>query len=594
MSNSDRCKKVSLAITFLGDSRTKSHHEDVIREYLIERRKLTDEEVDIAFLFHKNRTEIAEKQKQEHMTKGDREHHETRFPERKHWQDVSFLIPSKQAAGTKLISEFLDQERAYCNILEILKNDYYVQLIRYADQEKLQMGRREIEEIFHHIPHLLKFHWKIFCDIRRGYNIGRLFVRLFRFFEDYAKYMKNCQQTVLKMRLYIKDVQLTKCLDLISNRSIVSNDGLVDLLLIPLDRILKHRVFLSNLMNWADKSQTINFELEKAERRIGRVSAYIEKYKNVIVNQNEMNKVQRFLGNQYDILTPDRFIIRRGMMIRRATSWTGWNKRFIFFLFNDMLLWTNKNGNFCNALQLRNSEVMPSCAKHYANRKFDLVYRGKKHKILRLECDTENLRNGWYEACKSTITAAKVTCAQTWMRSKFSANRKEKEYSDNLNDTVSTEEYEDSSRVDLTEQLDDPRNERYTLTYSYKTQEFKEIDPMEDNLSQISEWDVAYHLENSLPSTCQSNSLEAIGENDTRRIDDHMSIIQRSDRVTNNDFGTMASTQDRALLDQSKEIKTETELTGKTKKSCIIRDSNSERTTRSKTSPQLKIRLDDL
>merc|ERR1719285_841007 len=115
---------------------------------------------------------------------------------------------------------------------------------------------------------------------------------------------------------------------------------------------------------------------------------------------------------------------------------------------------------------------------------------------------------------------------------------------------------------------------------------------MEDNLSQISEQDVAFHqertqffLENSLQSPYQSNSLEEIGKDDTRRIDDNVCIMQRSEGVTNNNCGTMVSAQQNPLQDQNKKIKTESsELTQKTKKSFIIRHP-----------PQkIKIRLDDL
>merc|ERR1719385_478660 len=101
-------------------------------------------------------------------------------------------------------------------------------------------------------------------------------------------------------------------------------------------------------------------------------------------------------------------------MTRRTSGWTGRNKHYVFFLFNDMLLWTNKNGILQNALQLRSCEVMPSSAKNFASRKFELVYRSEKHKTLRLECDTIKERNDWYAALKRTIIAAKVKYSKAW------------------------------------------------------------------------------------------------------------------------------------------------------------------------------------
>merc|ERR1719320_1164470 len=105
-------------------------------------------------------------------------------------------------------------------------------------------------------------------------------------------------------------------------QSAIRSDNMIDLLLKPLERILEYREFLERLLSWADRKQTSDFEiLGKATRRIGRLANYIEKYKYGIYNKNEMNKVQRFLKDQSNVLAPDRFIVRRGMMTRRVSGW---------------------------------------------------------------------------------------------------------------------------------------------------------------------------------------------------------------------------------------------------------------------------------
>merc|ERR1719204_2769027 len=164
-----------------------------------------------------------------------------------------------------------------------------------------------------------------------------------------------------------------------------------------------------------------------------RVAAYIEKYKYGICNQNEMNKVQKFLGDQCDILAPDRAIVRRGMMTRRTSSWK-WNKRYVFFLFNDILLWTNKNGILQNALQLRSCEVMPSSAKNYPLKKFEVVYRGERHKTLRLECAKVHERNDWYAAIKRTVATAKMNYNRAWSKSEHIVSGNYKEYPDSFSE----------------------------------------------------------------------------------------------------------------------------------------------------------------
>jgi len=523
------------------------------------------------------------------------------------------LIPSKQQEGEKLINEFLDCEKAYCEILECLQKEYHVQLAKQADRNKFQMSRKEIDEIFLRIPELLKFHTGFFLDLKRGSHIGRMFVQLFKFFEGYAEYMKDCQQTVNKMRKHIRDTALYSSLLNIGERSRRQNDDMVDLLLTPLERMLDYRDFLNKLLSWTDKTMTNDYELfGKASRRIGRVAAHVEKYKYGICNQNEMNKVQKFLSDQCDILAPDRAIVRRGMMIKHTSAWTKRNKRYVFFLFNDMLLWTNKNGILQNALQLRSCEVMPSSAKNYAHRKFEVVYRGEKHKTLRLECDKSNERNDWYEAIKRTITAAKVTSSQAWSRSESLLSAKYKEYPDDLSDEdskapestdYSRGEEDDSSRVEPSEQIEDPYNKRYTVTSSFRIQEFKEMDPMGDNLSQISEQDVAFHqerrkylMEQGVSTSTLMSPFDNASNSHKRENSDSVVIMQSPDRSDKNSRGgSVVLVRKKSPQRESQDTKEERfEFFDQRKKSSIIRQNSNENVTTPAKSPQrFTIRLDD-
>merc|ERR1719285_609284 len=138
------------------------------------------------------------------------------------------------------------------------------------------------------------------------------------------------------MSKHIHDIKLQRVLDQIRERS---RRDMVDLLLIPLDRIMDYKEFLDKLHAWADQEKGADYVfLGKATRRIGRVANWIGKHKDGILNRNEMNKVQQFLGKQCNILRPKRRIIRRGLVVRKTNSWPVRKKLHIFFLFSDVLL----------------------------------------------------------------------------------------------------------------------------------------------------------------------------------------------------------------------------------------------------------------
>merc|ERR550534_1831538 len=134
--------------------------------------------------------------------------------------------------------------------------------------------------------------------------------------------------------------------------------------------------------------------------------------------------------------------------MRRSSGWTGRKKRHVFFLFNDMLLWTSKNGRLQNAIQLRYCEVMPSSSKNNAANKFTVVYRGERRKSIKLECVMIRERNEWYDSLKRTISAAKESCKLAWSRTESNKFEKYKEYSDELSDDDSKADLQDTSKED--------------------------------------------------------------------------------------------------------------------------------------------------
>jgi len=601
--DSNKCSKITTAVEFLRDVCAKGYPEDVLKKYLVEKRGLTAEEVDVAFVINNNRKvkEDKTKGKREKEGKSDRPERPTSFAGRRQVHDVGFLVPSKRQEGEMLMNDFLDSESSYCSILQCLKIEYYDVLTRYASRGRFDISKKELDEVFNRIPGLLKFHSEFFLDIKRGSHIARMFVRLFKFFEGYAQYMKDCQNAVHKMRKFIKDVRLQGVLVRIAEKSIRPNDDMMDLLLIPLERMLDYRDFLNKLLSWGDRKMSNDYELlGKAARRIGRVAAYIEKYRYGIRNQNEMNKVQKFLRDQCDILSPDRAIVRRGMMIRRSSGWTGRKKRYVFFLFNDMLLWTSKNGRLQNAIQLRYCEVIPSSSQNNAASKFSVVYRGEKSKTIKLECVMIRERNDWYAALKRTITAAKESCKLAWSRSESIKFAKYKEYSDELSDDDSKADLQDiskdddeESRLEQSEQIDDPYNNRYTVTSSFRIQEFSEIDPMDDNVSQVSDQDLSFHEKHSnyaiLPTSAQLSPFSG----DRRHSSGNIFRVGGDNRNKTNVRKNAQRSPSKVQVQRQETNESTASLDRSNQKSKVIRRTSKDVEAREGTSPRYTISLNN-
>jgi len=547
--------EITTAADFLTDLRRKGYNDVDLRKYLIQTRGLSFQQVNEAFAISRQRMRDKHNERsQRHLPKSGRppdipqknrkspsvpgkdrsinvqsqspsnaERPEKSIaPQAKKSNVLGFLLPHKQEGGRKLIKEFLTNEWNYCIVLECLKNEYHAELAKMAGERKLRMARTEVDNMFRHIPKLLKFHRTFYRDLSQGSSIGRMFVRLFDFFKGYGEYMKDCAATIKKMREYTRDMRLHNTLKEIKSRSRRTKDDMTDLLLVPLDRIIDYHDFLNTLYQWADSKQRDDYTfLGKATRRIGRVAKYIETYKHGILNRNEMNKIQTFLGKQCEILSVRRRIVRRGMMIRRTTGWPPRNKHYIFLLFNDVLVWTTRKGDLQNVVLLSNCVIGPSDSKNNTERKFKIMVslKDRRDKILLLECTSKRQRDEWYNAVEMTISSggksnrnceiSSIVNPSIDLKSESSSDEEEEEHTDTLakgtppsmENTVNLCAVGKESTIGELKQnagndqpsnfdiSDDTYDENYERSHNYIYQELKEFGEMDDTESQISEFD---------------------------------------------------------------------------------------------------------
>jgi len=384
--------QVATAVDFIGDVFGKGHKEADLRKYLIHRRHLTNTQVDQAFEIYYGRVE----------TSGV-------GSERLEVTKSTATVNAQHSNRKRLIKEFLKTEYNYINVLECLVYEYYKCLCEMADRKKIPISQRELESIFEPVSALCKFHMKFYEDmVRKKSNLGKMFVQHFTYFRSYGAYLRNCSLATKKIRDYVHDRNLRKCLNNIRSTSRRPNDDMMDLILTPLDRIKDYKNFIDSLYENTDKSQKSDYLfLGKASRRIGRIVDHIELYKHTIINRNEMTKVQQFLDKQCNIINVNRRIVRWGLMTRRTTTWPARNKHYIFFLFNDLLLWTSRTGDLQNLVFLRDCVVRESESKTNPLRKFEVVATGQHYKLLKLECKEVRQRNEWYEAMVKEVALAK-------------------------------------------------------------------------------------------------------------------------------------------------------------------------------------------
>jgi len=394
--------KIRTAIEFLISVSKKNYEENKIRKYLLNKQKLTNYQVDEAFRIYRLNADQS--------VSRNIERSETPSADKKKPAEhtLIYLDPKMREAGQKLIKDFLLSEKSYCAILRSLWTEYCTKISDMALRNKFEMTHKNSKEMFQGIPRLLGFHERLYSDLMGGADIGRMFVRLFPFFKGYLEYMKSLHPLIEQFGEYAGDKAFQKCLKEIRRDSSYDHYDLIGLLLTPLSRMLTYRKFLRKLVKMADKTNRSYRYLDSATRRIGRVASYIEKYRSVITNLHEIYRVQVWLGGKVNIIVEQRRIVKRGVMTSISKSWTARNKEYVFFLFNDILLWATKTGSFKNVLTVYSCEVRPEDGSSNLDRKFQLVSKREGMvKILHLACETPAQRDNWWNILKKTIAESK-------------------------------------------------------------------------------------------------------------------------------------------------------------------------------------------
>jgi len=394
---------VAMAVKFFNCFHWKYSNVDDLQRYLINKKGLTKGQIEEAMTIHQK--EIAIK------IKLDSENDAAETELDPITSTIRFLLSDKQEEGKTLLQQFLKAEFFYCTILECLKKEYYNELAKIAGGTEFNMTSKEVHEIFRCIPTLFKFHKRFYSDLNNGSNIGWMFIRLHNYFKLYVEYMKDCRLAVNTIRGHILDDSLHKVLSKIRKTSKRRKDDMMDLLIVPLDRIMDYKNLLDKLYDYADKTHTMNYGfLGEAVKNISEIAEVIEAQKYEISNKNEMNKAQLFFGKEIDILVANRVILRRGMMAYKTKMVSLKKKMFMFFLFNDALVWSMKKSEDPKIVKLWTCTVVKGKGK-----KFKLQTKGQ-FKTLNLECASEKDSEEWYDALEAAISSASETNLSAWSK----------------------------------------------------------------------------------------------------------------------------------------------------------------------------------
>jgi len=216
--------------------------------------------------------------------------------------------------------------------------------------KKITITGEQIQAMFCNIEQIKRIHELMYDELRKNKQVlGQVFLKYSVFLNLYSVYLKNydnCVEIVNKQ----KDNKVFQHF-LADKRSDKKTGGLnlMSFLIMPIQRIPRYYYLLKELQHSTEPNDPEYKILGLCVDKMFPMSCLINEQRPRIENMAKVLNVQnRVTGKFPSLLTPNRTFIRESEFQKLS------RKRFVLFLFSDLLLWTNHKfqfrgmiGNYC-------------------------------------------------------------------------------------------------------------------------------------------------------------------------------------------------------------------------------------------------------
>jgi len=256
----------------------------------------------------------------------------------------------------KVREEIMSTERSYVASLRVL-NDAFVTPLQETALEDLGIQESHRSALISNLGLLVKFHDQFIGDLEKDGvdKCEHAFIKYSPFFRMYTTYLNDyqkCFDTLQALRQtkrfqqFLSDVRAT----LLKK----DNLDLMSYMIMPVQRVPRYVLLLKELKRNTLPSQPAFDSINKALAQITLTAAHINESKRQIENMNTLFEIQhRISGDVRDLvlIQPYRRFIREGELLvhdpnKKSLFGTMKQVSRVFFLFSDILLWTNKDLSF--------------------------------------------------------------------------------------------------------------------------------------------------------------------------------------------------------------------------------------------------------
>lgn len=241
------------------------------------------------------------------------------------------------------VQELQKTEETYVEQLQLLN------LVYVTPMENLKsISQEQHNTLFSQIKIILNFNTNFLHNlsdaIKRGNSIGQELLNFCPYFKIYREYVNNYEQANILLRK-LKSRQEFIELDE-EGRTRCHNLSISDLIVTPIQRVPRYPMLIKEIIKYS----------EPHHPDLGLLTAALEKYTLLnrhinegIKEQEKRDKVREIGekvlegGKPISLVAPARMFIMQGELWKVCR---GKNKKYMFFLFNDLLIYANPQGKY--------------------------------------------------------------------------------------------------------------------------------------------------------------------------------------------------------------------------------------------------------
>ena len=336
----------------------------------------------------------------------------------------------RAAMRARAVQEFFDTERSYFVNLGILHNEFVSPLKAAVKEGRLRLEAGQLDAIVSNIETIYNLHQSFLADLERkdkraaaaaagdsngtssspsdsgaegDGSVSSVILKYANFLKIYITYLNGYEASLSAITSLRSHRRFQEFLHRMRERlNEISILDLTSYLIMPVQRVPRYVLLLSEIRRHTGPLHPEYRQLCLALDSIKSVASAVNEGKRHVENLSKLVDVQdRVSGAGVpQLVEPYRRFIREGVMTRVSSGWVGGTlkeKKAVFFLFSDLLLWSSMDHHYKGSIWL-----VSACLDRRGKDGRQLeVTSAKTHLLVR--CDSEQDWGSWADDLQRCI-----------------------------------------------------------------------------------------------------------------------------------------------------------------------------------------------